>query len=261
MKISCIQMNMLLGHTEENFARASALTEHAAADRPDVILLPETWNTGFYPQHGLSELALGAGERVKAEIGALAKKHGVNIIAGSVSDCRGGALYNTAYVFDRTGKCIASYDKTHLFSPMGEDERYTAGNSLCTFALDGVRCGLVICYDIRFPELARSLALKGTDVLFAVSQWPEVRVPQLHALLSARAIENQVFAVCCNSCGESPNTKFGGQSIAIDPLGNIIAKAGKDETILTAELDLSLLSDIRSAIPVFRDRRPELYEI
>ncbi len=261
MKICCIQMNMELGCPDENFRRAAGLIDQAAKGSPDVILLPETWNTGFYPEQGLHAMSKDAAERVKTEIGCLAKKYSVNIIAGSVSNLCGDSIYNTALVFDRSGKCIASYNKTHLFSPMGENRVYTPGDSLCTFELDGVKAGLVICYDIRFPELIRSLALKGMDVLFTVSQWPDVRIPQLHTLAAARAIENQAYAVCCNSCGKAGSTQFGGKSIIISPLGETIAAAGANEEIITAELDLSHIEPVRSAIPVFRDRRQDIYRI
>lgn len=119
---------------------------------PDVLVLPETWNTGFFPREGLSLLCDRDGEMVKARIGSLAEQYHVNIIAGSVSNMRNGQVFNTAMVFDRSGVCIASYDKTHLFSPMGEDAYYAPGDHLCRFSLDGIQCGLVICYDIRFQS-------------------------------------------------------------------------------------------------------------
>lgn len=261
MKVCCIQMNMELGCPEANYARAAELIDQAAKQAPDVILLPETWNTGFYPQHALNDMAAGAAAAVKELIGGLAKKYCINIIAGSISDFHDGKLYNTSLVFDRHGSCIASYNKTHLFSPMGENRIYTPGDTLCSFEPDGVKCGLIICYDIRFPELIRSLALKGMDVLFMVSQWPDVRIPHLHTLAAARAIENQAYVVCCNSCGKAGATQFGGKSIILNPLGETITAAGGSEEILTAELDLAAIPTIRSAIPVFRDRRPDIYEI
>lgn len=261
MKICCIQMNMELGRPDKNFSHAAELIEQAMGNSPDVILLPETWNTGFYPEQRLKDMAQGAAELVKTEIGGLAKRHAVNIIAGSVSDLCNGNVYNSSLVFDRTGSCTASYRKTHLFSPMGENRHYSPGNTLCTFELDGVRAGLIICYDIRFPELARSLAMKGVDVLFVVSQWPDVRIPQLHTLAAARAIENQVYVACCNSCGKAGQTQYGGKSLLISPLGETIAQAGAKEEILTGEFDLACLPNIRSAIPVFKDRGQDIYDI
>ena len=261
MKVSCLQMNMVFCQPEENFRLAEELIAKAMEEAPDVLVLPETWNTGFYPKENLAALCDRDGARVKAEIGALAAKYRVNIVAGSVSNLRDGKVYNTAMVFDREGNCVASYDKTHLFTPMGEDNFYTPGDHLCRFTLDGVRCGLIICYDVRFPELTRSLTVPGLDMLFVVSQWPKVRTFHLRSLTTARAIENQMFVVCCNSCGVAGETVYGGNSAIIDPWGETLALAGESQQILSARCDLSILQNIRGTIPVFRDRRPEIYEI
>ena len=261
MKVVCLQMDMQLGCPDENFAHAGQMICDAMAEKPDVLVLPETWNTGFFPKENLSGLCDCDGERVKEEIGTLAAKYRVNIVAGSVSNVRDGKVYNTAMVFDRSGNCIASYDKTHLFTPMGEHDYYTAGNHLCRFTLDGVKCGIIICYDVRFPELTRSLAVEGLDMLFVVSQWPKVRTFHLCTLTAARAIENQMFVACCNSCGTAGETVYGGNSAIIDPWGRTIASAGDEETILAGDCDLSMLTDIRNTIPVFRDRKTNLYNI
>ena len=261
LRVSCLQMNMRLGFPAENFAHATDLIHAAMVAKPDVLVLPETWNTGFFPKEELLQLSDRDGEMVKARIGALAEQHHVNIVAGSVSNVRNGKVFNTAMVFDRSGACVASYDKTHLFSPMGENDYYTPGDHLCTFSLDGIRCGLVICYDIRFPELVRSLALQGIDVLFVVSQWPKDRIRHLRSLTTARAIENQVFVVCCNSCGTAGETVYGGNSAVIEPFGEPLTLAGETEMIVSVSLDMQTLGKIRGSIPVFRDRRPELYHI
>ena len=194
MKICSIQMNVCAAEPEQNFARAELLIRQSAKRQPDVILLPELWNTGFAPKQIDASLADEDGARTKALCGSLAKEYGVNIVAGSVLARKSGALYNTDYVFDRAGSCIAEYDKTHLFSPSGEGEAYVAGNRFVTFPLDGIVCGIMICYDLRFPELCRVLALSGAKVLFIPAEWPRQRTEQLRTLLSARAIENQMCA-------------------------------------------------------------------
>lgn len=261
MKITCIQMDMAFARPDENFAKAKTLIESAAKDGADALVLPETWNTGFFPREGLTSLCDFDGERVKREIGSLAKKYSVNIVAGSVSNVRNGKVYNTAYVFDRNGDAVAEYDKAHLFTPMGEDGYYEKGDHLSFFTLDGHKCGIIICYDVRFPEWTRSYTVKGLDYLFVVSQWPKVRVPHLLALTKARAIENQMFVVCCNSCGRAGETVYGGNSTITEPWGEVIAQAGETEECITAVCDEKVLDGIRSSINVFRDRRPEIYEI
>ena len=261
MKVTCIQMDMLLGKPEENFTHAEELIAQAMEGAPDVLVLPETWNVGFFPKENLPALCDQDGAMVKARIGGLAKKFSVNIVAGSVGNVRDGKVYNTAMVFDRQGDCIASYDKTHLFTPMGEDNYFQKGDHVCRFQLDGAQCGVIICYDVRFPELTRTLTVQGLDMLFVVSQWPKIRTFHLRSLTTARAIENQMFVVCCNSCGTAGETVYGGNSAMIDPWGETLSLAGEQEQLLTADCDLQILDNIRSSIPVFHDRRPELYSI
>ena len=260
MKVTCIQMSMLCGQPDANFEKVSRLIEAAMSEAPDVVVLPETWNTGFFPRENAESLCDNDGVRTKAQIGALAAKYHVNIVAGSVTNVRNGKVYNSAYIFDREGACVGAYDKTHLFSPMGEHKHCTPGNSLCRFILDGVPCGIIICYDVRFPELIRSMALQGMDMLFVVSQWPKARTFHLRSLTTARAIENQMFVVCCNSCGTAGKMVYGGNSAIIDPWGETLALAGEEEQLLSAECDFSTLQQIRDSINVFADRRPELYQ-
>ena len=261
MKIACAQMDMRLGESEYNFAHAEKLVRKAAAEGADVILLPETWNLGFFPREGLAELADPEGGKVKETFGSLARELNVNIVAGSAVTVRDGSVFNTACVFDRAGDCVATYDKTHLFTPMGEHECFTPGDHLCTFHLDGVNCGLIICYDLRFPELTRSLTLAGAELLFVPAQWPAARREHWRILNRARAIENQIFLACCNSCGTAGETVYGGFSAVYDPWGKVLAEAGPAEEIIAADCDFAVKEQIRESINVFRDRRPELYSV
>jgi len=261
MKISCIQMDMRLGESAYNFAHAEALVRAAVdAEHPDVVVLPETWNTGFFPSD-LAPCADGDGERTRAVFSDLARELRVNIVCGSVATRRADGFYNTAYVFDRLGEKAAEYDKTHLFTPSGEHEHFQSGAHTCRFLLDGRRCGLIICYDIRFPELTRVMALEGMDLLFVVAQWPEKRTMHLETLARARAIENQMFLALCNSVGTAGETRCGGHSAIIDPWGEYLAHAGDGEETITGTADFSVIEGIRSSINVFRDRRPELYNL
>lgn len=261
MKVSAIQMDMKLGEPDYNFEHAVQLVRTAAATGADVITLPETWNVGFFPNDNLKSLSDNDGKRVKETFGPLAKELGVNIVAGSVANVRGNKLYNTCYIFDRKGELVADYDKTHLFTPMGEHNSFEFGDRLVTFELDNVRCGIVICYDIRFLELVRSLALRDIDLLFVVAQWPKLRARHWEILNTARAIENQMFVVATNSCGTAGATKYAGHSILLDPWGEILALGGENEQILTADLDFDVVRGIRESINVYRDRRPAIYEI
>lgn len=257
MRVSCVQLDMKLGDVKANFAHAEAMIREAVnRDHPDTVVLPETWNTGFFPQE-LAPCADDGGKATKALCSALAKELHINIVAGSVANRRADGYYNTAYVFDRSGNLVAEYDKTHLFTPSGEHNFFRMGSRTCRFTLEGIPCGLIICYDIRFPELIRSLTVQGVDLLFVVSQWPAKRAMHLDTLARARAIENQTFLALCNSA--AADTACAGHSAIIDPWGEYLAKAGETEEIISADLDFSVIQGIRESINVFRDRRPDLY--
>lgn len=261
MKVSLIQMDMKFSDPDFNYEKAEIMIRQASKENPDVICLPETWNTGFFPKENLYELSDKDGEKTKGLMSRLAKELNVNIVAGSVANYKNGKTHNTSFIFNRNGDCVGEYDKTHLFTPMNEDDYFAFGTNVITFELDGVKCGIVICYDIRFLELIRTISLKGIEVLFVVAQWPVPRVKHWETLNLTRAIENQMFVVCTNSCGTAGETKYAGHSAIIDPWGEYVGRASFEETILTGEIDLKIIKNIRSSINVYRDRRPELYNL
>ncbi len=261
MKIACLQMDVIPSAPEENFSRAADMIREAMTERPDVLVLPESWDISFLPRNATPALYENNYERAIREIGSLASMHNVNIVAGSVSKYQDGKLYNTCCIFNRQGNLVATYDKTHLFTHVGEDKRYTRGEKLCIFTLDGVRCGAVICYDVRFPDLIRTMSLEGMDVLFVVCQWPQARIHLLQTLCAARAIENQMFVVCCDACGTAGEKVCGGGSVIYSATGRALAQAGLTQQIITADCDPEKLQTLRESFPVFRDRRPDLYRL
>jgi predicted amidohydrolase len=260
MRISLVQMHVDAGSPDENFARAAERMERAAADKPDLIVLPEMWNTG-YALEVIDAIADPAGERTRAFAAEFCRRHGVNVIAGSIAERREDGVYNTLRIFGRGGEPAGEYDKIHLFRLMDEEKHLRPGQRIGLAELDGVRIGAMICYDIRFPELARTLALAGAQLLVVPAEWPHPRLEHWRTLLRARAIENQMYVAACNRVGSSSGTDFFGHSMIIDPWGEIVAEAGEGETILTADIDLDLVADVRRRIPVFEDRRPTLYRL
>ena len=254
-------MAVELGKPDENFEKAEAmLCRVAESERPDIAVFPETLNTGFYPRPVVAGMADVEGEKTKALFSSLARRYGINIVAGSVTTVKSGSVYNTSYTFDREGKTIAEYDKIHAFSPAGEEKIYAQGTRVVSFELDGIKCGVVICYDIRFGELIRMLALRGIELLFVPAEWPDIRRDHWITLNRARAIENQMFVCAVNGCGSGGKTIYGGHSLLVDPWGKAILHAGESESIEVGEIDLSVIKDIRESINVFRDRRPDIYE-
>jgi omega-amidase len=261
LRIALIQMNIEAGNPHSNFAKMEQQLKDAAIrnPKPDLLVLPEMWNTG-YALDRIGELADPHGERTKSVISAYCRKHEIAVIAGSIAEKRGEGVTNTIHVFDRGGQETAEYSKIHLFRLMNEHLHLQAGERRGQFDFEGTPAAAMICYDIRFPELARKLALEGAKILFVPAEWPHPRLHHWRTLLQARAIENQMFVVSCNTVGLSGETMFFGHSMVIDPWGEVIAEAAEEETILTAEIDLSLVDEVRGRIPVFDDRRPHLYE-
>ena len=263
MRISCVQMDVLLGKPEENLARVKALTARAAEGGADVIVLPETWNVGFFPREGLREMADPEGAGVRRELGALAKELGVSLVAGSAATLREGKVFNTAYVFDRSGECVGRYDKTHLFSPMGEHEAFTPGSGLCTFRLDGVKCALILCYDVRFPELFRVMAREGAELICLPAQFNMTTGPaHWEPSLRMRAVDNEIFFVGAAAARyEGFSYECWGHSMIIDPFGTKLAEADEKEQIIYAEIDLDRIREVRAQLPTFLHLREDVYSI
>jgi omega-amidase len=259
-KIVSIQADIKLAEVKSNQDHILALLNKAKREHdPDIVVLPETWNVGFFPEN-VAELADDEKGSFSASlISEWANKNQVNVVAGSIAVVEEGVVKNRAFVFNRSGETVASYDKIHLFSPGKEDHFFEHGTKRVTFELDGITCGLIICYDLRFPELTRRLALDGAQVLFVPSEWPYPRVAHWQVLSRARAIENQIFVVTCNGVGTAGELRFCGHSSIIDPFGEVLAEADDQEAIIYSEVDLSKIDEVRGKIPVFRDRKPDIY--
>ncbi len=260
--LALIQCDIVLGDPELNRERLEAKMEQAASAtvKPDLIMLPEMWNTG-YALSQLGQLADPEGSHTRAWVSDFARRHGINVVAGSIAEKRDGEVYNTMLIFDREGREVGAYSKMHLFRLMQEEKHLASGEKLVMFELDGMKSGASICYDIRFPELARSLSQKGARALFVPAEWPHPRLHHWRTLLMARAIENQMYVIACNRTGVSGSDSFFGHSLIIDPWGEIVAEGGEGEEIVTGRIDHSLVEQVRERIPVFTDRRPHLYEL
>ncbi|NGY85958.1 carbon-nitrogen family hydrolase [Bacillus megaterium] len=230
----------------------------ALKENPDILVLPELWDTA-YDLTRLDEIADDEGQQAKQLISQFAKTNEVNIVAGSIAKKTEQGVTNTMYIFDRKGREVSQYSKLHLFKLMDEHLYLEAGTAKNLFTLEQSLCAGVICYDIRFPEWIRVHTSSGAEVLFVVAQWPAPRLAHWKALLISRAIENQCYVIACNRVGQDPNNTFAGHSLVIDPWGEIIAEAGDSEELLSADVNLELVKEIRKQIPVFTDRRTEFY--
>jgi deaminated glutathione amidase len=266
LRVACVQMSSRADKAA-NLERAEALVAHAAATGADVVVLPEKWNL-----IGSAEaLHAGAepleGESVSA-MSAWAKRHGITLVGGSITERREGRekLSNTCVVLDPDGEIASLYRKIHLFDvEVGglvyrESDAEEPGDEPVVCAADWP-IGLSVCYDVRFPELYRILALEGA-LLVTVPAHFTLHTGKDHweVLLRARAIENQLYVAAAAQLGETMPSRWAyGRSLIADPWGLVLALAPDEETVISAELDRARLEEIRAKLPSLATRQPDAY--
>jgi len=239
-----------------NIDRYDRFAAEAADAGCAVVLFPELSDTGY----ALATMREKAGTWPGVALDALqaaAQQRRIGIIAG-LSERGSDGIYNAAAAFDRDGNLCGAYRKTHLFrGPEGaEADVFRAGDALQVVMIDGVGWGLSICFDLRFPELYRQLADRGAQILAVLAAWPRVRIGDWSVLCRARAIENQLFLAGVNHAGEP----FGARSCVIGPGGEVKREGDDSEAgLLTADIDLAEIDQVRHALPALESRRPSLY--
>lgn len=256
--IACIQMDIAFGQPEKNFQAAEELILQAVPLKPDIIVLPELWTTG-YDLTRLEEIADYEAKKTISFLQNMATKYNVHLVGGSIAKKTSEGIFNTMLIINNKGEFIKDYDKLHLFQLMDEHLFLQPGKKNGLFTLDDRLCASFICYDIRFPEWLRVHSSKGAEVLFISAEWPKIRLDHWRALLISRAIENQAYVIAVNRAGSDPNNVFAGHSLIIDPWGKIVSEAGEGVEVLTGTIDFKKVEEVRKKIPVFNDRRPEFY--
>jgi predicted amidohydrolase len=261
MKIAASQIACALGDVAANIAKMREFCARAKQEGAELIVFPEASDTG-YSMPVISQSATPWTEAAVPALQEIAKEFSLTIVAG-VSERDGDFVYNSQAFIDPCGNILASYRKTHLFvlAPNDESSCYTPGDKFVSVAFSGFNFGLSICYDLRFPEVSRALALEhGANVLLVSSAWPLPRVEHLRALAVARAIENQSYLVLANRTGVDAGVTCCGMSAIIDPSGVTLASASGDhEELLIADISSEVISAMRNKIPVFANRRIDLY--
>lgn len=250
-----IQFNISLGDIDTNLDIATAALHRVARKNCQLAVLPEMWSCG-YDYRNMAELA-GKTPRVLEELQEECRKLEM-VTVGSLPELDNGTVYNTAYVIDK-GELVGSYRKLHLFSTMREDQFLGSGEQSLVAETSVGKLGIAICYDLRFPELFRKLALEGAEIICLPAEWPKPRQEHWKTLLRARAIENQLFVIAANCCGIQGKLDFFGLSQLISPLGNILQIAAEDNTELVAPFDFSEMADYRRKIDILNDRRADIY--
>lgn len=260
LTLSLAQVHIQLGQPQANYTVAEKCIREAAGQNSALILFPELWSTGYDLPHGARHSQANA--EILQQLSRLARQHHI-WIGGSLLEAVDKKVFNTFYVISPvSGEVTARYRKVHLFRLMDEHRWLRAGDRPCLTPVTDVPTGLAICYDLRFPELFRHYALSGAKLILLPAEWPLARIAHWDVLLQARAIENQLFIAAVNNVGKSGGETFGGHSALISPWGEFLARGdSRQETLLTATIDLDQVDQIRRRIPVFSDRRPDIYEL
>jgi len=262
MKIALAQIACAPGDVSANCALMVEQAARARAAGCSLVVFPEMSDTG-YAVEVIRQAALPVTGEAFQAMKRVAARERIFIAAG-LSERKAGKIYNTLSVFDPRGALIGKYRKAHLFNPppVKEGDCVTAGNRLVLMDIGGFKCGLMICYDLRFPEMARSLALKGAEVILIASAWPFPRSEHWQVLLRARAIENQCYVLAANRTGTDAGSNFCGSSSVIDPYGMALGVAAPDRSqLVIADIDRATLDWARAKMPVFGDRRPDIYRL
>ena len=259
MKVALGQTIGTPGNVAANLALMNRLAAHAAAQDADMLVLPELFLTGYNIGTAVLDLAEANGGPASTAVARIAQSVGIAIVYGYPERAREG-IYSAAQIIDRTGRIVANYRKTHLW---GAEERthFRAGKPAELLSLCSMRFGLMICYDIDFPELARSQALAGADAIISISATtvPYHVVPR--HLIPARAYENQLFFIFVNRAGAENGLHYVGESCIAAPDGSTVARCGAGEELLLGTIDVAAYDGYRRAHLYKGERRPDLYRL
>ena len=263
MKIAAAQISCVLGDFTANLRKARNFAVLAKKSGAELIVFPEMVDTG-YSMPVIQKHAKKWSDGAVPELQEIAKETSIAIAAG-ISDRDGASIFNSQVLVNAQGEVVAKYRKTHLVTAAPLDERVclSPGNKFVSCKIGKFNVGLSICYDLRFPEMARTLVVeRGANVMVNSSAWPVVRAEHLRILALARAVENQSYFIIANRVGTDDGVTFCGSSLIIDPFGAILAAASPDrEELIEAEISEQLIADVRTRVTVFAHRRPELYKI
>ncbi|MBU0599961.1 carbon-nitrogen family hydrolase [bacterium] len=249
LTIAIVQMKVKIGKKEENIKEAGKFLEACKDHNPNLICFPELFTTG-YSLENIEELSEDIDGSSLKYIAKEAQRLNCYILAGSIAEKSSGRIYNTSFLVNNLGQIVSKYRKINLFPPFKEDLYFSPGERISLSKVkikdqEAAIIGVLICYDLRFPDLFQRLSKIGAQIIFIPSQFPNPRLIDWETLLKTRAIENQVYVVGINRVGEDRERSYFGHSMVVDPWGKVINNAFEEERILISKIDLSNLSKIK----------------
>ncbi len=259
---ACVQFDVASGDVAANVASMQKGIADAVAAGARLCVLPELWSTSFLTD--FDDALLRHVREADEALRKLSDEHSL-VVVGSTLETENDQVFNTARVYQR-GEALASYRKIHTSSANLEHRHHTAGDQACLVDTELGKLGVMISYDIRFPELSRHYFHQGAEILTVPSQWPEARAQHWRTLLRARAIENELFVIGCNRIGQQPSLRneepvsYPGDGRIIDPTGEILANGNGNAEPIVAPIELRKVRTMRRILPVTTDLRPEVYK-
>lgn len=267
VRVLGIQIQPEIGDKKANLDKVQKLIEENIRFEPDLIVLPEVFNSGVDHRylHKLAEKIPGG--QTTEFFSKIAEKYETNIVSGSfIEEIEGEKpeYKNTSVVFGRKGEILGKYQKIHMFNYYGSNEGdyVSCGDKAVVVQTDIGKIGLSICYDLRFPELYRALVYAGAEIITCAAAWPYPRFDHWITLNKARAVENTAYVIAVNQAGRvNPKRQNVGMSMLINPWGDVVASAGGDEGVFFGEIDFDYLRKIREEFPVLNDRNLDAYKL
>ena len=267
MKLAVCQLRTELS-LRETMDKTHAMLAKAAGEGADIAVLPEMFYCPYSREYFKEFAALGHEESVK-EMSSWAKELGLMLVGGSVPESEDGKLYNTCFVFGRGGELLARHRKVHLFDVdipgmrFKESATFAPGEDVTVFDTEFGRMGCAVCFDLRFPELFRAMAVRGAKLIFVPAQFNMTTGPaHWETTLRARAVDNEVFlAAAAAARYEGFSYECWGHSAVVDPFGEIIAAADEKEQLIYADIDLDRVDEVRRQLPTFLKLRRDVYAV
>jgi len=267
LKVAVCQLRTEIKQAE-TMAKAEKMIAEAAENGADIVVLPEMFNCPYSGEY-FRKLASKGHEATVAEMSRWARENNIILVGGSIPELDGDDIYNTSFVFDRCGVQIAKHRKVHLFDVdipgmrFKESNTFEPGQQITVFDTEYGKMGLAICFDVRFPELFRAMAVRGAQIIFLPAQFNMTTGPaHWDATIKIRAVDNELFFVAASAARyEGFSYECWGHSAVIDPYGTVLASCDEKEQIIYAEVNLDRIDEVRRQLPTFNCLRREIYNV
>jgi omega-amidase len=257
VRICSAQISSIWEDPQKTLEKAEVFIRHAAVSGADLIGFPEQFATGWDPRSDKNVQETDG--FIITSLREMAKENAIAIL-GSLREHHDPLPKNTAVAIGSDGRILGTYAKMHLFSHGEEHGGFAPGTELGLFTIGSLRCGIAICYDLRFPDLFRIYAQQGVQAVFVPAAWPRARVRHWEIFIQARALENQMYVTGINTTGLTPVDSYAGASMTADPHGSIVCRANEAEQLLFCDLDPSVVVEAQKSLPVAKDRKDQVYE-